>query len=153
MSIISNASADLAKTVTEAVQEFEDILEKAEADLEMDGLSLEQLCKRHPKSVREYYIQLHRCKSLEDFINMRLDEAISIAWKQLNENHSRSLTTKDIQIYVNQDQSVLTHRELLMEISYLRKQFEAICSALDSAGYSINNIVKIRVAEMHRDII
>ncbi len=130
-----------------------DDIKNAEDVFEMDGKTLEELCKKHPHNMAVYMRKLQEAKSMEDFVKMKLDEITSKLWKKYNEGYSMKLTSKDMQMYIQGDQEYTQMLELQLEVTFIKKQLESIVDTFVSMGYSLNNITKIRVAELQNAIL
>lgn len=121
--------------------------------LDLDDKVLERLCKEHPKNVATYKRKLYEIKCVEDLFNGNLEAVYSEKWKVLNSNMKKILTQKDIHIYIQSDPDYKELKELVLEITFVKKIYESICEALDALGYSLNNIVKIRIASLEDMVI
>ncbi len=135
------------------LEKYENFLAENGDIFSLDGKKLEQLCKQHPQHVSTFRIKNYELKCIEDLFQSKLDKIYSDCWKKLNENNKKILTQKDIHVYIQSDPDYRQTYELVLEITYIRKKYEATVDALDALGYSLNNITKIRVAQIEDVII
>jgi hypothetical protein len=71
----------------------------------------------------------------------------------LNENSNRVLGTRDIQQYIKSDPQFVNAQEVLMDVIVVKRKLEAIVEALKSMGWSLNNITKLRIAQLEDAIL
>ena len=151
-SILGKLSKNPALLVQE-LDRFEEILEEKAPVLELDGKKLESLCKEHPQNVFFFRKKAYELKCIEEIFITKRDKIFSEHWKKLNENNKKILSQKDIGTYIQAEPDYIDAHELVLEIQYIRKKFDSVCEALDAMGYALNNITKIRIAELEDIII
>jgi chaperonin cofactor prefoldin len=100
-----------------------------------------------------YDVMLQECKSIEETIRYKIDELESTLYRNLNENSNRVLGTRDIQQYIKSDPQFVNAQEVLMEVIVVKRKLEAIVEALKSMGWSLNNITKLRIAQLEDAIL
>ena len=132
---------------------YEQMIDSAEPLFELDGIKLEEACKKQAKNLMYYDLMLQECKTIEDTIKMKSDEVESQAFKRLMEHSNRALGTRDIQQYIKSEPQYILAQEILLEIAQIKRKLEAIVEALKSMGWSINNIVKLRIAQLEETIL
>jgi hypothetical protein len=96
---------------------------------------------------------LQECKTVEDAIRFKIDEIESTLYRQLNENSNRVLGTRDIQQYVKSEPRYVAAQEILLEVTMVKRKLEAVVEALKSMGWSINNITKLRIAQLENAVL
>jgi len=151
-SVISEVSNDLTKILT-YLTKYDEELEKAEPLFKLEKQRLELLCRTHPQYLARYDQLLAEIKSLEDIVQLRLEQEESKHWKKYNEGYPRQLTARDIQAYISGEKEVVAIKEILLEVQSYKMQFNAIVEAFKSMGWSLNNIVKLRVSELQDTIL
>ena len=60
----------------------------------------------------------------------------------------RALGTRDIQQYIKSEPQYVAAQTILLEVQHTKRRLEAIVEALKSLGWSLNNIVKLRIAQL-----
>lgn len=126
---------------------LENLIDKAEPIFQMENRRLVELCREHPLHMVTYSRALGRLKSLEEFAEMLVDQTVSEKYKHYNQHSQKALSQRDIQIYIQSEPEYLMMKELQLRVTFIKKQVEAVVSALESMGYSLNNITKARVAD------
>jgi hypothetical protein len=74
-------------------------------------------------------------------------------WKDYTEVHTRELTARDKDNYINQEKAFLNKDELMLIVQELHDKYGALVDAFKSRGYSLNNIVKLRTSSIENDVI
>lgn len=149
MSFVGNTITDLQlKRMAHKVDLFEAMIQAAEPCFELSGKGLEEVCKRHAQDLMTYDQALQECKTVEDIIRMKLEEKEGHLYKKYNENHQRALGQRDIGQYIKGDPEYVEIYEIVLEIVHVRRKLEAIVEALKSMGWSVSNIVKLRIAQL-----
>lgn len=152
MSVISAVSSDLTK-VLDYLSKYDDELTKVEPLFELKNQRLELLCKTHPQYLARYDQMLGEIKSIEGIVQLRLEQEESKHWKKYNEGYPRQLTARDIQSYISGEKDVVAIKEILLEVQSYKLQFTAVVEAFKSMGWSLNNIVKLRISELQDTIL
>lgn len=152
MSVISDVSGDLLKVLS-YLEKYENALNEAEPIFELEGKRLELLCRAHPQHLVRYDQLLAEIKSLESIVQLRLEQKEAFFWKRYNEGYARQLAARDIQAYISGESEVVTIKEILLEVQNFKSQYSAVVEALKTMGWSLNNIVKIRISELQDTII
>jgi hypothetical protein len=147
MSLIGDLSTNIALLV-DKLNEYDEHLEKAEVYFKMENKKLETLCKQHPGALSFYDRRLGELKSIEDLIQQKVKEIESNHWKRYNEKYPRTLSTADIRAYISGEKDYNEMYEVLLEVINMRRQYEAVVDGLKQMGWTLNNIVKLRVAQL-----
>ena len=147
MSIIGDISNNIAVLV-DKLTEYDTDLEKAEIFFQMENKKLEELCRKHPQALSFYDRKSSELKTIEDLIQSKVKEIESTHWKRYNEKYSRVLSTADIKAYIAGEKDYIQMYEVLLEVINIRRQYEAVVDALKQMGWTLNNIVKLRVAQL-----
>ncbi len=147
MSTIGDISSNLVILI-DKLNEYDDYLEKAAPIFEMEGKKLEVLNRQLPKALSFYDRKLGEIKTIEDLIQMKIKEIESSHWKKYNEKYPRSLTTQDIRSYIAGEKDYIQMYEILLEVVNMKRQYEAVTDALRQMGWSLKNIVELRIAQL-----
>jgi hypothetical protein len=149
MSLVANTISDIQlKRMSNKLNLFEAMIAAAEPCFELSGRGLEEVCKRHAQDLMTYDQALQECKTVEDIVRMKLEEKEGHLYKKYNENHQRALGQRDIGQYIKGDPEYVEIYEIILEIVHVRRKLESIVEALKSMGWSISNIVKLRIAQL-----
>jgi chaperonin cofactor prefoldin len=154
MSVIKEVLGEIAlKKIPARISAYQSLIDAAEPIFELDGKRIETACKEHAKNLMFYDVMLQECKSIEETIRYKIDELESTLYRNLNENSNRVLGTRDIQQYIKSDPQFVNAQEVLMEVIVVKRKLEAIVEALKSMGWSLNNITKLRIAQLEDAIL
>lgn len=148
MSVVAELSQKALHQVVEKVNLYDALVGTAEPMFQIDGRRLEEVLKAHAFNLITFDTALQECKSIEDLVRDRLDRVKSSHWERLNEKHSRSLNTKDIEAYIAGVPEYTEVLSVVLIVVEVRRKLEAVVNALTSMGWSLNNIVKLRVAQL-----
>lgn len=119
------------------------------AIFKLKGKGLEQACKEHAQNLMNFSFMLQECKTIEDVIRLKVEEVEGDLYKTLNENNgNRALGTRDIGQYIKGHPRYVTAHEILLEVTHVKRQLEEVVETLKSMGWTLGNIVKIRVAQL-----
>lgn len=147
--IIKGTVSDLQlKRMTARLQSYEALIDAAAPLFELDGVSLESACKNHAQNLMFYNNSLQECRTIEDVVKLKLEEVEGQLYKKYNENHQRALGQRDIGQYIKGDPAYVEIYEVFLEVVLIKRNLESIVDALKSMGWSLNNIVKLRIAQL-----
>ena len=127
---------------------YEQLIESAESVFQLSGRGLEESCKEHAQNLMFYDVMLQECKTIEETIKTKVEEIEGQLYKKYNENHNIKLSSTDIRQYIKGDAQYVKASEILLEVQHTKRRLEAIVEALKSMGWSLNNIVKLRIAQL-----
>lgn len=150
--VLAKASNDIYSLV-DRMTKANLYLDNVEEKLNFDGKNLEQICKDHAKNVFQASKWMNEMKALEEFLEMKVKDIESKHWKKYNENHGRSLTTRDIQAYIAGEPDYVTMRELQLEVVYVKAQVQSIHEALKDMGWQIKYVTDLRINELQETVV
>ena len=153
MTIISDLSDSNLSLIANKLIYYENIISQTEKHFQFDEKKLEELCKNHIYQLHKYDFALQELKSIYDLLELEKDKVKSRLWKKYNEKNNKLLSSKDIEIYIAGETEYTTILEILLEVNELRRKFESIVDAFKSMGWSLNNIVKIRVSSLEETVL
>lgn len=148
----SVSESKLAKVANKLV-EYEQMIIDAKQLFDLDDKNLEQACKHQAFNLMKYDVAFQECKSIQDLLELQKDSIKSLHWKRLNERHSKTLSTRDIEAYISGEQDFLDISELVLEVMEIRRKLEAITEAFRTLGWSLSNIVKLRIHQMEHVVL
>ena len=149
MSLVQDVLGDVQiARIPSRIADYETLIDAAESVFELKGRNLEDACKKHAQNLMFYDVMLQECKTIEDTIKVKVDELEGRIYKRYNEQHQIKLGTNDIRQYVRGDPEYVTAVQILIEVVHTKRRLEAIVEALKSMGWSLNNIVKLRIAQL-----
>jgi hypothetical protein len=142
----SEVSRDISR-IPEAVQYFEDELDKARFEVKIKG-SIERAAAEMPGIVEQRFNQLQELEAILEYLNIELRRLRSSFFKKYLENYQRALSSRDVEKYVDGEADVVDYEKIINEFALIRNKWLGVLKALDQKQWQITNIVKLRVAGM-----
>jgi len=144
MSWYSEVVKDLSK-ITDAISFFLAELELAKQEIKLAG-SIEKAAADIPGIFEHRFSQLQEIEAILNFLNIRFKKLKSNYFKKYLENYQRSLSSRDVEKYVDGEDEVVDFEEIINEFALLRNKWLGLIKSLDQKSYSINNVIKLRCA-------
>ena len=141
--VVSN---DISR-IPDAIQHYESELIDARLEVKIKG-SIERAAAQMPGIIEQRFCQLQELEAILNYLNIELRKLRSSFFKKYLENYQRALSSRDVEKYVDGESAVVDYELLINEFALLRNKWLGILKSLDSKGFSINNIIKLRVAGM-----
>ncbi len=134
--------------IPKVVEIYEGYLQNFSDNLAIKGKRLE-LANYEQASWLSYYDERKvELRSIVRYMEAHVERVRGKLWKDYTENYSRELSPKDKEQYINHEKSYLSANELFLEVRELYEKFESAVESFKARGYALNNIVKIRVADL-----
>ena len=142
----SEISRDISKIPT-AIQYFESELVEARNEVKLSG-NVERASSAMPGIVEHRFNQLQEIEAILNYMNIELRRLRSSYFKKYLENYQRSLSSRDVEKYVDGEADVVDYEKIINEFALLRNKWLGVLKALDQKQWQITNVVKLRVAGM-----
>ena len=142
----SQISKDISK-IPEALEYYNDQLLQAKKEIRIFG-SLEKAAAEMPGLVEQRFNQLQELEAILEYLNIELRRLRSTFIKKELENYQRSLSSRDVEKYVDGEADVVDMEKIINEFALMRNKWLGITKGLDQKQWQITNIVKLRVAGM-----
>lgn len=142
----SEVSRDISK-IPDAVAHFESELAQARQEVKLTG-NVERAAAAMPGTVEHRFNQLQEIEAILNYLNIELRRLRSSYFKKYLENYQRTLSSRDVEKYVDGEADVVDYEKIINEFALLRNKWLGVLKALDTKGFSINNVIKLRVAGM-----
>lgn len=138
--------SDIAR-LPDAMTYFEGQLEQArQQDLPMRGQRLELVAADIPGVVEHRFGQLQEIEAILEHLNIQYRRTRSAVFRRYLENYQRALSSRDVEKYVEGEAEVVDMAVLINQFSLLRNQWLGLLKGLDQRAFSVNNVVRLRVA-------
>lgn len=147
MSIIfdyNNNNENLIKIIIK----YNDELAEAEKNLKIEGKTLQQANMEQATWQFYYDERKNDLYTLTKYLEQEVDRVKGKLWRKYTEVHSRELTYKDKEQYINSDKEFLDQRQLYLQVEELYKKYVAVVDAFSARGYALRNITNLRVAAL-----
>jgi hypothetical protein len=141
---------DIAKDISnipDAVAFFETELVEARQEVKITG-NVERASASMPGVVEHRFGQLQEIEAILEYLNIELRRLKSQLFRKYLENYQRSLSSRDVEKFVEGEADVVDMEKIINEFALLRNKWLGITKALDQKQWQITNIVKLRVAGM-----
>ena len=142
----SQISKDISK-IPEALEYYNDQLLQAKKEIRIFG-SLEKAAAEMPGLVEQRFNQLQELEAILEYLNIELRRLRSTFFKKYLENYQRSLSSRDVEKYVDGEADVVDMEKIINEFALMRNKWLGITKGLDQKQWQITKIVKLRVAGM-----
>jgi len=126
---------------------WSDIYDEAESHLKVNGNLAEQAAEL-PSHIG-YYGEIYK-----EIYNIKKRTLGTVAHKKgslfrfYNEYQDRSLSSRDIEQYINSDDDYYKLTEQLHDVMYWEGKFESLMEGFNSKNWMIGHITKLHIAEM-----
>src|SRR6056297_3306293 len=140
----SEVSRNISK-IPDAIRFFEEELIEAREEVKFTG-NIERASASMTGTVEHRFNQLQEIEAILEYLNIELRRLRSSYFKQYLENYQRALSSRDVDKYVDGEADIVDYEKVINEFALMRNKWLGILKALDSKGFSINNIIKLRSA-------
>ena len=139
----AKVSKDIA--LPTCIDHFYNELETAKKEVKLYG-NVEKAASQLPGIVEQRFNQLQEIEAILEYLNIELRRTRSKTFKKYLENYQRSLSSRDVEKYVDGEADVVDMEKIINEFALLRNQWLGIIKAIDQKQWQITNIVKLRAA-------
>lgn len=134
--------------VAQVIEVYTKYLKAFEADLQIKGKSIERANVEQASLLSYYDERRIELRAVMQYLDVHLEKMFGSKWKQFTENYNRELSPKDKEQYIKHDPAYVIQREIYVEMEELYKRFESAVESFKARGYALNNITKIKVAQI-----
>jgi hypothetical protein len=142
----SEVSRNISR-IPDAVAYFESELLDAKKEVKLTG-NVERASSAMPGLVEHRFNQLQEIEAILNYLNIELRRLRSSYFKKYLENYQRSLSSRDVEKYVDGEADVVDYEKIINEFALMRNKWLGVLKGLDQKQWQITNIVKLRVAGM-----
>jgi hypothetical protein len=101
-----------------------------------------------------YYGQrLSEITKLANFVELRINFVRGSLYRQFTENHSRGLSERCKDQYINNEPAYIDIYRIFLEVDEVKQKLKAICDAFDRRGFAIRDWTQLRVNELQHSVI
>jgi hypothetical protein len=141
------------EAIVKRLEVYEILVEASKPIFELKGKKLEELVQDQAYNLVNYDQCLQECKTIENFMTSKLEVTEAELHKHYLENTQRALGARDLAMYIKGDPKFSEVNQVVMEVAHIRRQLEAIVEALKSLGWSLSNIVKLRIEQLDHTVL
>jgi hypothetical protein len=144
MNWFKQVRADISQLVP-AIDYYEQQLAEARLECGLRG-NVEKHSRDMPGVVEHRFNQLQEIEGILEYLNIELRKKRTEHYKKFLEHYNRALSSRDAEKYVDGVDEVVDLQHIVNEFALVRNKFMGLIKAIDTKGYQINNIVKLRAA-------
>jgi cell fate (sporulation/competence/biofilm development) regulator YmcA (YheA/YmcA/DUF963 family) len=144
MNWFKQVRADISQLVP-AIDYYEQQLAEARLECGLRG-NVEKHSRDMPGIVEHRFNQLQEIEGILEYLNIELRKKRTEHYKKFLEHYNRALSSRDAEKYVDGVDEVVDLQHIVNEFALVRNKFMGLIKAIDTKGYQINNIVKLRAA-------
>lgn len=142
----SEISRDIGK-IPNAISFFEKELTEAKQEIKISG-NIEKAAAQLPGIVEYRFNQLQEIEAILEYLNIELRRLRSSLFRKYLENYQRSLSSRDVEKYVDGETDVIDFEKVINEFALMRNKWLGLLKAIDQKQWQLTNITKLRVAGM-----
>ena len=129
------------------ISHYENKLVQARSEVRVVGI-VEKNISQLPAITECHFSDLQTVEAVLNFLNIQLRQMRSKAFKKYLEAYNRQLTSRDAEKYVDGDSDIIDMETFINSVALIRNKYLGIMKGLESKGFQLTNIVKLRVAGM-----
>jgi len=133
------------RKVPEFIAYYEKELLEAREEVKVRG-SIDKNLAALPGITEHRFAQLQEIEAVLNFVNIELRKERTAMFRKYLENYNRALSSRDAEKYADGEQSVIDWELIINEVALLRNKYLGILKGLESKGFSLNNITRLRAA-------
>lgn len=131
--------------IPDFISYYELELEKARKSEYIKGSVMRQISDL-PGLTEMYFSQLQEIEAVLNFLNIQSRKLHRKYFQKYLENYNKSLSSRDVEKYVDGEDEVIEFDILINDVALLRNKYLALIKGLDSKQWMIGNAVKLKVA-------
>lgn len=147
MSKINDLGENFSK-LPKIIEEYENALSDVKEHLIISGKNLEAVNKEQPMWLHYYDYKRIELQTLLKYVEGQVQRVRGRLFKSYTESYQREISDRAKDKYIDNEDAYLNVFGVYLEIKELYEQYCAVVDAFRQRGYSLNNITKIRVANL-----
>lgn len=140
----SKVSKDIS-CLPECIDYFYKELDQAKKEVKIYG-NIEKSATSLPGIVEHRFNQLQEIEAVLEHLNIELKRVRTKYFRKYLEQYQRSLSSRDAEKFADGEQDVVDMENIINEFALLRNHWLGIIKGIDQKGFTLNNIIKLRVA-------
>ncbi len=136
------------KNLPKILEVYQSELKEANKKVEIFGKKLETANSENSAWLHYYDQRRVELHTLVKFFKAEEDRIKGSLFKSYKENYSRALGEREINRYIDNEDSYIYVHSLLLEIEELYEMYQGVVTVFTSRNYALSNITKLRVASL-----
>lgn len=146
---IKGSWEQLHKNLPDILLSYYDDLDLAEKRLSLKGKTMEQALKDQAAYPIIYSTMKAEVDTIMKYVGLQVERQRGIAFVQYTERHSRDLSDRAKDRYIDQDENYLKYQELYLEVQEIREKASAVVDAFTTRGFALRDMTQIRINQLH----
>ncbi len=130
------------------IAEYDDFLDEVETNMSIKGKGLEEANVENAAWQVRYDQKRVELRTLIKYFEMEINRVRGKLYQKFREGHSIALGEREINNYINKEPAYLRVKGYQMEIDELYEKYKTVVEGFTARGYALNNITKLRVAQL-----
>ena len=130
----------------DCIDHFELEYEDAKKELSLRGKSIERHGSELPGIVEHRFGQLQEIEAILEHLNIELRKKKNAAFRKYLEHYNKTLSSRDADKFADGDIDVVDMALIINEFALVRNKFLGVLKGIDSKGWMIGHITKLRAA-------
>lgn len=156
MSVLVDLGEDrknIKENVIKLILKYTDDLSAVEKEIAIEGKTLEKA--NMEQATLQFFYDERRSElyTLTKYMEREVERVRGMLWRKYTENHSRELSPRDKDQYINNDKQYLDEHEMFLQVEELYKKYCAVGEAFTSRGYALRNVTNLRVASLENVVL
>jgi len=126
---------------------YENELAQARTECQIRG-SVEKSISQLPGITEHRFNQLQEIEAVLNYLNIQLRRIRRKWFVKYLENYNRALSSRDAEKYVEGESEVVDYEAIINEVALIRNKYLGVMKGLETKGFQLNNITRLRVAGM-----
>ena len=152
MTIITSVGEKFQK-LAGVLSEYDKELDEVEERLSLKNKTIERSNMENPTWMSFYDQKRIELKVLNNFMDMKVDQARGRLFMRYKENHQVTLNATEINQYINNEDAYIDMCNFRFEVQEVHEKYKQVIEAFKTRGYALNNITKLRVASLEDAIL
>jgi len=133
--------------IPDFISYYEHELASAKLECQIRG-SVEKSISQLPGITEHRFNQLQEIEAVLNYLNIQLRKIKRKWFVKYLENYNRALSSRDAEKYVEGESEVVDYEAVINEVALIRNKYLGILKGLETKGFQLNNITRLRVAGM-----
>lgn len=151
-SLLIEIADDIEKALVH-LDRYEQYITEAEPLFNLEDVRLELLCRSHPGWLAKYFRFEQELKGIENTLTIKKEELEGKLWKRYVEGYSRQLSNTDIKNYIAAEKDIVSINLIMNEVLFVKNKMSAVVEGFRQMGWSLRNIVQLRVNQLQEDVL
>ncbi|WGH49651.1 hypothetical protein [Alishewanella phage vB_AspM_Slickus01] len=132
---------------------YEELLNKCEASIMIDGITLKEALKSQLQLQFDWELITKKLSHLYDMVDTEVETAYAESVKKELKDSYRSTSITEAKEFGKTDKDYIAFKKLLNNVKYLRDEARGVLETVNSRKYLLNNMTNAIVASVDDTII